>query len=235
LTAAALIIAAFAAGGIYYRHRWDWGDVPTWLLAVGAVVTTVYAIRAFRMQANEVSKLAQDRKDQQALSRQQVDVLQLQAQELRAAIRQRERGSNRHVEPAPEPDAQARRVYATQEHLDRSPAIPPAQVAIVGKPRPYVRVTVVNLSDAALRELELDWHAGSARNGEPDFVGQMLPGREAVRGREVPPGIDPARFTAAVRFRTENGLTWLRRPDDGSLSLWPPSQLSEEGKESNSD
>jgi hypothetical protein len=233
---AGLVVVALAATGIRNRHSWNWGDVPTWILAVGAIVTTVYAIRAFRLQADEVSKLAQDRKDQQALNRQQIDVLQLQAQELRAAIQQRERAASESTASVPEPsDAQARRVYATQEHLDRNPAIPQTQVATKGKPRPYVRVTVANLSDDAIRELEFDWHAGSALNGQPDFIGQVLPGREVVRGRDVPVGIDPARFTVAVRFRTENGRTWLRRADDGSLYLWPPSQSSDEAARSVSD
>jgi uncharacterized membrane-anchored protein YhcB (DUF1043 family) len=85
-------------------------SLPTWLtaiftgvLAVGAIITAVFAILAFRKQSDElvvVQRQASDSSeqlklqrsqmtDQQAVNEEQVKVLKLQAQELAESIAQR--------------------------------------------------------------------------------------------------------------------------------------------------
>jgi len=60
----------------------DLGDVPTWGLFAGAVVTSVYAILAFRKQSEEVRTLEQQAVDQQELIKQQSELLKVQAERL---------------------------------------------------------------------------------------------------------------------------------------------------------
>src|SRR5260221_7742679 len=103
----------------------DGGVVPTWGLFAGAIVTAIFAIKAFGKQSEEVSTLDRQARDQQELTRQQgellkvqsgqldlqrqqieeqrainarqTDVLELQARELKASIEQRERqATERH-------------------------------------------------------------------------------------------------------------------------------------------
>jgi len=72
-------------------------------LLAGAIVTAIYAVRAFSEQSAEIRKLDQDRADQQALTRQQVDLLRLQARELRRGRPQGETEVRRlALQPQPE-------------------------------------------------------------------------------------------------------------------------------------
>jgi type II secretory pathway pseudopilin PulG len=70
--------------------------VPTWLTAlatagllIGAIVTAIFAIKAFRKQAKEVELLQEQLTDQQTFNRKQSGVLDLQAKELRASLNAR--------------------------------------------------------------------------------------------------------------------------------------------------
>jgi hypothetical protein len=60
----------------------NWGDVPTWGLFAGAVVTAIFAILAFRKQSEEVSTLKQEALDQQELIRQQSELFKVQSARL---------------------------------------------------------------------------------------------------------------------------------------------------------
>ena len=60
----------------------QWGDVPTWGLFAGAVVTTIFAIKAFRKQSAEVSILERQALDQQELTKQQAELLKVQSAQL---------------------------------------------------------------------------------------------------------------------------------------------------------
>jgi hypothetical protein len=64
--------------------------MATWLtglatagLFLGAIVTAIYAVMTYRAQKREINLMGQQRDEQRALTRQQVDLLQLQAQALR--------------------------------------------------------------------------------------------------------------------------------------------------------
>ena len=58
------------------------GAIATVVLAVGAIVTSVFATRAFRKQSEEVRLLQQASADQQELARQQAELLKVQAGQL---------------------------------------------------------------------------------------------------------------------------------------------------------
>lgn len=216
-------LTALTAAGIYNRHSWKWGDFPTWILAVGAIITAWYAIRAFRLQSEEIARLQQDRTDQQALTRQQVSVMELQAMDLRASLEERKRAAAGELTPdatgtlAQPRDAQARRVFAWQQHLPRHPGVDQVQATVSGRSRPVVAVHVKNGSEDLIRDVEIRWHRGNTPVGQFDRIAQMIPGTEKVAIREVPPDTFPEAFSAAVRFTDANNVVWIRRPESGEL------------------
>jgi len=69
------LFAGFLVGLLIFGSPWHlppaWGDIPTWITAIatvgllfGAIVTAIYAIRAFREQSKEVGLLAEENKRQ---------------------------------------------------------------------------------------------------------------------------------------------------------------------------
>jgi hypothetical protein len=84
--AAAGLVAGFLVGLVIFGAPWRlppaWGDIPTWLLAVGAAVTSWYAVRAFLEQHREVAAIEQQVKDGQRLARQQARLIELQSEQL---------------------------------------------------------------------------------------------------------------------------------------------------------
>ena len=54
-------------------------------LLAGAIVTAIYAVKTFGAQSRELKLMEQQRTDQQALTRQQIELLRLQARELQRA------------------------------------------------------------------------------------------------------------------------------------------------------
>jgi hypothetical protein len=67
----------------------NWGDVPTWGLLLGAVVTAWYAVRAFKAQRTELAELQAEGVEQRKVNEKQIAVLELQRLELEASLRQR--------------------------------------------------------------------------------------------------------------------------------------------------
>src|SRR6266851_5490723 len=175
----------------------DWGDVPTWGLFVGAVVTAIFAIKAFGKQSEEVSTLQGQTRDQQELTRQQgellkvqsdqldlqrrqldeqravnarqTDVLELQAQELKASIEQRNReAEERHR-------AQAVRVFMWEERLDHDPRVDQATLSARGeRPTPVIEARVRNASDQPIYEIMIRWHRGTAPWGQGDILRPLM-------------------------------------------------------------
>jgi hypothetical protein len=198
----------------------------TTLLAALAGVTAWYARGAYQAQAKQLRLLEQQHADQQAFTRQQIQVLDLQAGEL-TAVRDK-----RALDAAQQHRAQATRVLTWQEHHPRDPRTPQVQAYFdhltgqTREPRPVLAVHVSNTSDQPVRDIEIRWHRGTARAGDPDQIQQILPGTEETVYREVPPETIPAAFGAAVVFRDADGVTWLRR-DDGELLEQPTDSASE--------
>ncbi|HVB45230.1 MAG TPA: hypothetical protein VNF47_21350 [Streptosporangiaceae bacterium] len=227
----------------------NFGDVPTWGLFVGAVVTSVFAIKAFGKQAEEVKTLERQVEDQQELTRQQgellriqsdqldlqrkqaeeqskvaakqTDVLELQAAELKASIEQRELDAEQRHR------AQAVRVFMWEERLDRDSAVDQATLSARGeRPVPVVKACVRNASDQPIYDLRFSWHRGTAPHGHGESQLPVMPGSDAYATRPVPPDLpDGSRdlFGAVAFFRDTSGTIWRARPD-GQLDEIPPDQ-----------
>jgi hypothetical protein len=135
---AGCVFAGFLLGMLIFGSPWHlppaWGDIPTWITAIatvgllaGAIITAIYAIRAFRAQAKEISDQAdmlQVQSDQfveqRRINEKQTEVLDLQAAELRESTEERKREREaRHR-------AQAARVFITQE---AAPTVPSGYAA----------------------------------------------------------------------------------------------------------
>lgn len=65
----------------------QWGDVPTWGLLVGAIVTAWYARRAFKTQSKELAELQAEGAEQRKVNEKQIAVLELQLRELDASLK----------------------------------------------------------------------------------------------------------------------------------------------------
>jgi hypothetical protein len=87
------IFAGFLMGMLIFGSPWHlppaWGDIPTWVTAIatvglltGAIVTAIYAIKAFREQSREVAAIEQQVKDEQKVTRQQAELLKIQTGQL---------------------------------------------------------------------------------------------------------------------------------------------------------
>jgi hypothetical protein len=147
----------------------NWGDVPTWVAAGAAGAALVGAALAYRKQSeavagqNEQLRLQREQfADQQVANSRQADVLQLQAEELRASLAKLQR------ETQEQRSAQARRILVT-EGLALYPRHDQVQGAVSGETRSEaVVIDVINTSDMPIYELTISWHKGSALWTDPD-------------------------------------------------------------------
>jgi hypothetical protein len=227
----------------------DWGDVPTWGLFAGAIVTAIFAIKAFGKQAEEVSTLDQQARDQQELTRQQgdllkiqagqldlqrqqaeeqraisarqTDVLELQARELKASMEQREH------EAAERHRAQALRVFMWEERFDRDPGVDETTLSARGEhPAPVVVAHVRNACDQPVYDLRFSWHRGTAPHRQGEAMRPVMPGDDAYATCPLPadlPENNRDLFGAVAFFRDAAGTHWRARPD-GQLDEIPPGQ-----------
>jgi hypothetical protein len=194
----------------------------TLLLAGLAVVTAIFAIKAFGKQAQEVRDQAGmlevqsgqletmrgQLAEMQKVSQSQLEVLSLQADELRESLVEREREtSERHR-------AQAARVFI---NVERSAAHKVPDGVIGFDTPPSVEATVHNTSEQPVYDVELDWHRGTAREGDPEPLGVIMPGQTDMGHRDFPEGTIIEHCGAVVRFTDAAGVRWLRRPDGGLI------------------
>jgi hypothetical protein len=195
-------------------------------LAVLAIVTAIFAIRAFGKQAQEVRDQARmlevqsgqlqatrgQLAEMRRVSESQVEVLSLQAKELRESLAEREREtSERHR-------AQAARVFITAE---RSAAHEPPR-GVIGVPKPpSVEAAVHNTSEQPVYDVELGWRRGTAPEGDPELLGVIMPGQVDTRQRNFPDGTIIEHGDAVVRFTDAAGVRWLRRTDGGLIEESP--------------
>ena len=179
---------------------------PTWTLgaatialALGAIVTAIFAILAFRQQSRQI-------RDQQGINRKLVRVLELQAKDLIAADDQRRR-------------AQASQILHRREVQDRDMRLSQVNALLTGQQHNSVAVmTVGNSSGQPVYDAELRWEMGGVPAGDPDQLGTLAPGMTERPPRPIPPG-DASLFTASLRFRDAAGVRWERRPDGEPVEL----------------
>jgi hypothetical protein len=188
--------------------------IATAILAFFAIVTAVLAYLAFRKQAAEVAVVQQQVRDQQALNRQQLEVLGLQAQDLRASLGERDRAAAR------DRDAQARQVIGWQEHFTSDPRKLQPQTALYGG-RPVVAASVQNMSPEPIYDVQITWHGAGSAKGEPEAVADVMPSETRTLYREPPEHAIYGTLGADLRFRDARGVRWRRRLADGELTEDP--------------
>jgi hypothetical protein len=167
-------------------------------LLLGAVITSIFAIKAFGKQSREVGLLQQELADQREANRRHAEVLRLQAQELRESLdeRQQERGQKRRD--------QATRVFTWVDVIQSQP--------------PRYRVSVHNASDRPVYNIGVTvqyrrgTESGSYRyQSEP--VSSLMPGRTkripAEGDVELPEPTGPAAVSSTVYFYDAAEVAWM--------------------------
>jgi hypothetical protein len=159
--------------------------LATAVLALFAIVTAVYAIRAFRKQSEQLA-------EQCTINAEQTTVLRLQATELCESMdeRKREAGQRRR--------AQAARIFVgAPRDADGGPVFPYAQ----------------NASDYPIYEARL-WYLnseGQLPDGDNhEYRGTILPGGVVAGTRELPPRL--ALRCTVLTFRDANNVRWIWMP-----------------------
>jgi hypothetical protein len=193
------IVVAFAALAVIFGRSWSWGGVPDWVTAVGTVgllagaaFTAVFAVRAFREQSREVRLLEDQVNDQRALALKQVEVLGLQAEEIRASLENRRRD-------------QAARVFTWVE--------------IASHTRGHFRVHVTNASDRPIYGLTFLLGYGDDEEAgyfsKPETLKHVMPHETTVFEPEKDEhsilwgtSWEPGEVWSAVHFRDASGETW---------------------------
>ena len=165
--------------------------VATVVLALGAIVTSVYAIRAFGKQGQQL-------KDQQEMNEHQVTVLGLQAQELKESLSQRRR-------------SQAAQVFIDVEY---QPSLNDEEDSPLDDQSYYVTVAagVSNTSDQPIFNLYLVWlRLGKANVTSPE-VRKLAPAETRLYERVLAaPG--SGQVSAVAYFRDMAGARWKIGPD----------------------
>jgi len=204
-------------------------DVPGWITAVGtallavfAILTTIYAVRAFRKQSQEVSDQAsmlevqsEQLAEQRKVNAEQIRVLALQADELRESLEERKRDA------LAQRRAQASRVFfSTKTGRHVTDAEGPDT-------REDVAVYIKNSSEQPVYDITINWHQGTAPLSGPHHIAVLMPGGETISNRllpaDLPTTVDRTLFGAVARFRDAAGVQWRLRPD-GQLDEEPPTE-----------
>lgn len=188
--------------------------IATLVLAVGSGITAVFAILAYRRQAEEVRTIKAEATKRGELIDQQTVVL----------TEQKRWFVDQHAERR---RAQACMVFITTES-GPDPRLTDEQIDKGVPWREGVTAHVKNASGQPVYELTIDWRKGTAAWGEADHIPVLMPGRQEDRTRIYPEDLLPVKadlavFGAVARFRDSSGVEWLIRPD-GRLSELPSSE-----------
>ena len=193
------VVVTFAVLAVIFGRSWSWGGVPDWVTALGtvgllagAVFTAVFAVQAFREQSKEVRLLEDQVSDQRDLALKQVEVLSLQAEEIRASLENRRRD-------------QAARVFTWVE--------------VTNHTRGHFRVHVTNSSDRPVYGLTFLLGYGDDDEADyfskPEAVKHVMPHETTVfEPDEDEHSIlwgtswEPGDVWSAVHFRDASGETW---------------------------
>ena len=193
------VVVTFAVLAVIFGRSWSWGGVPDWVTALGtvgllagAVFTAVFAVQAFREQSKEVRLLEDQVSDQHDLALKQVEVLGLQAEEIRASLENRRRD-------------QAARVFTWVE--------------VTSHARGRFRVHITNSSDRPVYGLTFLLGYGDDDEADyfskPEAVKHVMPHETTVfEPDEDEHSIlwgtswEPGDVWSAVHFRDASGETW---------------------------
>jgi len=185
-----------------------WGDIPTWGLLIGAGLTAWYAKRAFDKQCEEVSTIEAQLRAQQQLNELQTPVLDLQAKDLDASLKQRERENwERRI-------GQVSLIFTWEERVS-SQAVGTGGVDTV-------TVQVKNTSEQPIYDLRFSWRVRNRPDRhETVRVKPLMPGDMEADSAPVPSGTERAMFGAAVIFRDRADRWWR---------MWPNGKFDDLGR-----
>jgi hypothetical protein len=186
--------------------------IATATLAFFAIVTGVYAVRAFRKQSQEVSAIEHQVKDQEELTRQQAALLEIQGRQL--DLQQKQFDQQAHERRR----AQASCIFIWVE-LGPDPGVTDDQLT-TGEPDHGLIFHVTNTSNRPIYDLSLDW--GEVIQPHPWMLGDYTPvlmaDQELTRFRHYPyltwddylmERNEPLPMPPIARFRDSAGLYWL--------------------------
>ncbi len=165
-------------------------------LLLGAVITSIFAIKAFVKQSQEVGLLQQELADQREANRQQAEVFRLQARELQESLaeRQQDREQKRRD--------QATRVFTWVRVIQDQPT--------------RYQVAVHNASDRPVYNLgvTVQYRQGTKTGSYtyPEPVTALLPGNterfQETAGVELPWPADPAEVSSTAYFSDAAEVAW---------------------------
>ena len=173
--------------------------VATAVLAAFAILTAVVAWMAFRKQAQEVTLLQVQLREQEELAERQAAVLELQTKELAGSVE--ERRINREQRHR----AQAARVFIWHDRQF-------ANIVIA-----YIK----NASEQPIYDVEIAWYVGSTIYGTEPVEQPLMPGEQrntnpnmsVASDKSVRDVEDIATLRAELWFRDAAGTSWRARPD----------------------
>jgi len=195
--------------------------VPTWVgavatvgLLVGAIVTAIFAIKAFRKQAKEVDLLQQQLTDQQTFNRKQSGVLDLQARELQASL-------------------DARNQAAMQWRWEYASAIVAWQEEPESAGAGWLVVAhLQNTGERPVRDLSVRWYvAGSPIRDRQQLVACFMPHSQEHFDCHVDGAAIHSGLKAIVRFRTVGDDWWSAGTDGGLVRADAPEATGALGAE----
>jgi hypothetical protein len=204
------LFTGFLAGLLIFGSPWHlppaWGDIPTWITAIataglliGAIITAIYATRAFAKQSEQ---LAEDRK----VNTEQIRVLELQATELQESLKQRQR------ETLERQSAQASLVFVWQQRTVVN--------ALDKLPEHTVTVHVHNTSNQPVYDIWFTWQSGDTKYSPMWREKPLMPDETDFHSAPLPADADPGTFGPVVIFRDRAKLWWQAQPD-GQLEQLP--------------
>lgn len=159
------------------------GDWPTWVQDVVIALTAVYAVKAFRKQSEEL-------KSNQKFNEKQSAVLDLQAEELRAARAERHRD-------------QASRVFMDY-HLSRNrdSSNQPSDS------EDSLQVIVTNASDRPIYDVNVHWNTNLISPAWSYSAQHLRPDNRCSETRSWPTSEASTRVNPTISFRDSFGAHW---------------------------
>jgi hypothetical protein len=170
-------------------------------LLAGAIVTAVYAARAFGKQRDQLA-------DQKNINAKQTAVLELQGSDLRASLAERAR------ETAERRRAQAALVFVWQEQTLEDPHVAEFHAPLGDEQleHGFEVAHITNASKQPIYDIRISWQAGSSprtlNRGIPLKPSERIWDSVAMSRQGAAEG-----SAATVYFRDAAGLIWWTQPD----------------------
>lgn len=219
--------------------------VPTWIgaaatvvLAVGAIITAIFAVKAFRKQAEELDVIQSQAKDQQALIEQQAEMIQVQSGQFEIQRRQFDDQQLANANHAAVLELQANELSESlaerqrdrqERHRDQATRIFAHTDTIDGRPALY-RVQVTNASDRPIYNLIVTLHC--LRGTEPAIYSfdsetwtALLPGAVA----KLPADGDGIPWDAPTGPGGVWSKAWFTDAAEVQLTVTSKGEISERG------